>query len=153
MYRFMPRRIKRGLGTSVAVQGVRTASANRVRFSPDDAVPASNGDDALGLDYPTQPQHIPTPSFPPASNMESPVASSSVPHLFPSSLNGRDSRRREEDLVYLFEAEEERITNLLSRKLEKVRNGGVGVWIWCKADLWGFLLLAQGGKDRAGELA
>ncbi|KAG8897592.1 hypothetical protein FRC00_004058 [Tulasnella sp. 408] len=56
--------------------------------------------------------------------MESPVASSSrlgAPHLFPSSLNDRDSRRREEDLVYLFEAEEERITNLLSRKLEKLK--------------------------------
>ncbi|KAG8916454.1 hypothetical protein FRC01_003143 [Tulasnella sp. 417] len=56
--------------------------------------------------------------------MESPVASSSrlgAPHLFPSSLNGRDSRRREEDLVYFLEAEEERITNLLSRKLEKLK--------------------------------
>ncbi|KAG8954843.1 hypothetical protein FRC04_010326 [Tulasnella sp. 424] len=53
--------------------------------------------------------------------MESPLASSSRLGAFPSSLNGRDSRRREEDLVYLFEAEEERITNLLSRKLEKLK--------------------------------
>src|ERR1700735_1948408 len=51
--------------------------------------------------------------------MESPVASGSrlVSQPFPSASS---QRKREEDLVYLFEAEEERITNLLSRKLEQV---------------------------------
>ncbi|KAG8997401.1 hypothetical protein FRB94_007678 [Tulasnella sp. JGI-2019a] len=51
--------------------------------------------------------------------MDSPVASSSrtIPQPFPSS----SSRKREEDLVYLFEAEEERITNGLSRKLERLK--------------------------------
>ncbi|KAG8853753.1 hypothetical protein FRB96_008007 [Tulasnella sp. 330] len=51
--------------------------------------------------------------------MDSPVASSSrvIPQPFPSS----SSRKREEDLVYLFEAEEERITNSLSRKLERLK--------------------------------
>lgn len=83
----------------------------------------------MGLDYyyPTQPLSSTRPasrlstSEDRKSVMESPLASSSRLGAFPSSLNGRDSRRREEDLVYLFEAEEERITNLLSRKLEKVR--------------------------------
>lgn len=50
--------------------------------------------------------------------MDSPVASSSRP--FPQPFPSSSSRKREEDLVYLFEAEEERITNSLSRKLERV---------------------------------
>lgn len=48
--------------------------------------------------------------------MEHPVING-IPQPFPS------ASKREEELVYLFEAEEERITNLLSRKLERVGRG------------------------------
>lgn len=35
-------------------------------------------------------------------------------------INGRDAIRHEEELINAFEAEEERITNVLYRKLEQV---------------------------------
>ncbi|KAG8894477.1 hypothetical protein FRB99_001228 [Tulasnella sp. 403] len=53
--------------------------------------------------------------------MESPVASGSRHATFPPSSSSSATRKREEDIVYLFEAEEERITNLLSRKLERLK--------------------------------
>lgn len=118
----------------------------------------------MGLDYyPTQPLSSTRPasrlstSEDRKSVMESPLASSSRLGAFPSSLNGRDSRRREEDLVYLFEAEEERITNLLSRKLEKVRGPhihatrGIGMFLTPTRSLVPHHIphLAEGGESRA----
>ncbi|KAG8924350.1 hypothetical protein FRC03_011200 [Tulasnella sp. 419] len=57
--------------------------------------------------------------------MDNLPSGSRLPQPFPSAA--MSDRRREEELVYMFEAEEERITNQLSRKLEKLREENISL--------------------------